>query len=102
MRFAFVLFSFFLGLSARANLVEVELSGMTCAICTEAIERELLATQKVERLTVSFSEKKARFYDKKFTPDPTTKIKEKALSDYEIRSAIKRAGFDVVRIIHKK
>lgn len=84
--------SFFVGLalslSVFAARVEVEVNGMTCGMCVESITRELKATGKADSISVSLDDKKARFSD----------IKEKKISDSEIRNAIKKAGYEAARI----
>lgn len=82
----------FLGLlisfSAFAIKVEVDVNGMSCGMCVEHITRELKATQKAENITVSLEEKKARFIE----------IKDKKITDAEIKSAIKKAGYEASKI----
>lgn len=84
--------SFFVGLalslSAFASRVEVDVTGMTCGMCVEHITKELNSTQKVENVKVSLEEKKTTF----------TEIKDKRISDTEIRNAIKKAGYEVTKI----
>ncbi len=84
--------SFFIGLvfslSAFAAKVEVDVSGMTCGMCVEAITRELKATNKAENISVSLEDKKARFSD----------LKDLKLTDAEIKTAIKKAGYEAVKI----
>lgn len=76
------------GLSAFAAKVEVEVNGMSCGMCVGAITKELKATEKAQDISVSLEDKKARF----------TEIKDKKLSDAEIKSAIKKAGYEAVKI----
>jgi copper chaperone CopZ len=84
--------SFFVGLalslSAFAAKVEVDVSGMSCGMCVEAITKELKATEKAENITVSLEEKKARF----------SELKDRKLTDAEIKTAIKKAGYEAVKI----
>ena len=61
---------------------------MTCGMCVEAITKELKATEKTENITVNLEEKKARF----------SELKDKKITDAEIKSAIKKAGYEAVRI----
>lgn len=77
-----------LSLAVFAARVEVEVNGMSCGMCVESITKELKATGKAENISVSLEDKKARFTD----------IKEKKISDAEIRAAIKKAGYEVHRI----
>lgn len=84
--------SFFIGMllsvSAFAARVEVDVNGMSCGMCIEAITKELKATEKADNISVNIEEKKARF----------TEVKDKKLTDSEIKSAIKRAGYEAVKI----
>jgi copper chaperone CopZ len=84
--------SFFIGillsLSAVAAKVEVEVNGMTCGMCVGAITKELKATEKAENISVSLEDKRARF----------TEVKDKKLSDSEIKNAIKKAGYEAAKI----
>ena len=77
-----------LSLSALAARVEVDVNGMTCGMCIEAITKELKATEKAENISVNLDEKKARF----------SEIKDKKISDAEIRSVIKKAGYEALKI----
>ena len=84
--------SFFIGLFLSASVfgakIEVDVSGMTCGMCVGAITKELKATDKADDISVSLEDKKARF----------TEVKDKKLTDSEIKSAIKKAGYEVVKI----
>jgi copper chaperone CopZ len=84
--------SFVLGLvisfSAFAIKVEVDVNGMSCGMCVEHITRELKATQKAENIMVSLEDKKARF----------SEIKDKKITDAEIKTAIKKAGYEASKI----
>jgi copper chaperone CopZ len=88
MKFALALVSILLSLNVFASNVEVDINGMTCGMCVDAITRELKATEKAERVSVKLEEKKATFGE----------VKGKKLSDSEIRTAIKKAGYEVVKI----
>jgi copper chaperone CopZ len=80
-----------LSLSAFAAKVEVDVSGMTCGMCVEAITKELKDTEKAENILVSLENKKAVFEE----------VKGKKMSDTEIKTAIKKAGYEAVKI-HRK
>jgi copper chaperone CopZ len=84
--------SLFIGLvfsfSALAARVEVDVVGMTCGMCIEAITKELKATNKVENISVSLDDKKARF----------SELKDVKISDAEVRAAIKKAGYEPVKV----
>ena len=88
MKISFVLVALFLSVSAFAARVEVDVVGMSCGMCVEAITRELKSTDKTESISVSLEDKKARF----------TEIKDKKISDAEIKSAIKKAGYEAVKV----
>jgi copper chaperone CopZ len=77
-----------LSVSSFAARVEVDVLGMSCGMCIESITKELNNTGKAENISVNLEDKKARFTD----------IKEKKISDGEIRGAIKKAGYEAVKI----
>lgn len=77
-----------LSFSALAARVEVDVVGMTCGMCIEAITKELKATSKVDNISVNLDDKKARF----------TELKDMKISDAEVRAAIKKAGYEAVKI----
>jgi copper chaperone len=83
---------FFIGLTLTsgvfASRLEVDIVGMSCGMCIESITKELKGTQKVENVSVSLEEKKARFDE----------MADRKISDAEIRSAIKKAGYEAVKI----
>jgi copper chaperone CopZ len=84
--------SFFIGLllsmTAFAANVEVDVVGMTCGMCVGAITKELQGTEKAQEISVSLEEKKARF----------TEMKDKKITDSEIKAAIKKAGYTAMKI----
>jgi copper chaperone CopZ len=88
MKISLIFLGLLISFSAFAIKVEVDVNGMSCGMCVEHITRELKATQKAENITVSLEEKKARF----------TEIKDKKISDTEIKSAIKKAGYEASKI----
>lgn len=77
--------------SVFAARVEVDIAGMSCGMCANAITDELKKTDKVENIDVQVG--KARFLE----------IKGKKLSDSEIRAAVKKAGdqYQAMKIIRK-
>lgn len=77
-----------ISLSVFAARIEVDVAGMTCGMCVKAITKELKATDKAEQISVSLEDKKARFVE----------IKDKRISDAEIKNAIKKAGYESVKI----
>jgi copper chaperone CopZ len=91
MRISFIIGALALSLSAFAAKVEVDVSGMTCGMCVEAITKELKDTEKAENILVSLENKKAVFEE----------VKGKKMSDTEIKTAIKKAGYEAVKI-HRK
>ena len=88
MKMTLILASLALSLSAFAGRVDVDVNGMTCGVCVSAITKELEATEKVENVSVSLENKKASF----------SEIKGKKVSDSEIKAAIKKAGYEAVKI----
>lgn len=88
MKISLVFIGILLSFSVFAARVEVEVNGMSCGMCVESITRELKTTGKAENISVSLDDKKARFTD----------IKERKISDSEIRMAIKKAGYEAQKI----
>ena len=88
MKFALCLVSLVLSFNVLASNIEVDVNGMSCGMCVDAITRELKATEKAERVSVKLEDKKALFAE----------VKGKKISDAEIRSAIKKAGYEAVKI----
>lgn len=91
MRISFIIAALALSLSAFAAKVEVDVVGMTCGMCVEAITKELTATEKAENILVSVENKKAQFVE----------VKGKKISDAEIKAAIKKAGYEAVKIYRR-
>ncbi len=81
----------FLSFQSFAAKVEVEVIGMTCGMCIESITKELTATEKADKITVSLENKKAYLEE----------IKGKKISDTELRAAIKKAGYETGKIYRK-
>lgn len=92
MKMTFILASLALSLGAFAARVDVDVNGMTCGMCVSAITKELEATEKVENISVSLENKKASFAE----------IKGKKVSDTEIKAAIKKAGYEAVKISRRQ
>jgi copper chaperone len=88
MKISSVFIGLVLSFSAFAAKVEVDVKGMSCGMCIEAITKELKSTEKAEGISVSLEDKKARF----------TEMKDKKISDSEIRTAIKKAGYEATKI----
>jgi copper chaperone CopZ len=84
MRITFYLLSIFLSFQVLAAKIEVEVIGMTCGMCVESITKELTATEKADKISVSLENKKAYLEE----------VKGKKISDTELRAAIKEAGYD--------
>jgi copper chaperone CopZ len=74
-----------------ASKVEVEVAGMTCGMCVESITKELKNTKKAESIEVSLEKKMAFF----------SEVKGQKITDNEIKTAIKNAGYEAVKIIRK-
>lgn len=87
--------AFLLGLclsfSVLAAKVVVDVKGMSCGMCVEAITKELKATNKAEQINVSLEKNQASFKE----------VKGKTLVDSEIKAAIKKAGYEAVKISRK-
>jgi copper chaperone CopZ len=88
MKILIVILSLLVSLSAFATRVEVDVLGMTCGMCVESVTKELTATQKAENIVVKVDEKKAWFDE----------VNGKKISDAEIKTAIKKAGYEAVKI----
>jgi copper chaperone CopZ len=91
MKITFIIGALLLSLNAFALKLEVDVSGMTCGMCVEAITKELKATEKAEKIVVSLENKKAYFEE----------VKGKKISDSEVKAAIKKAGYEAVKIYRK-
>jgi copper chaperone CopZ len=91
MKITALLISFLVTLNVFAAKVEVDVSGMSCGMCVEAITRELKETEKAEKISVSLEHKKAYFEE----------VKGKKVSDAEVKAAIKKAGYEAVKIYRK-
>lgn len=92
MKMTLILASLVFCLTALAARVEVDVNGMTCGMCVSSITKELEATEKVENIAVSLENKKATFAE----------IKGKKLTDAEIKAAIKKAGYEAVKISRRQ
>lgn len=88
MKIAYLFLALMFSLSVFAARIEVDVNGMTCGMCVEAITKELKTTEKVENIRVSLENKKASFEE----------VKGKKISDAEIKGAIKKAGYEAVKI----
>jgi copper chaperone len=88
MNIASLIMGILLSFSSWAGKVEVDVNGMSCGMCIEAITKELKNTEKAENISVSLDEKKARF----------SEIKDKKVTDAEIKIAIKKAGYEATKI----
>lgn len=91
MKYLLILCLFMLSLSAFAANLTVDVSGMSCGMCVKAITSELEKTGKVENINVSLDDKKATFIEKK----------GQKITDSEVKSAIKKAGYSVTAIARK-
>lgn len=92
MKVLLLMVSILMSFSVWATRIEVDINGMTCGMCVEAITKELNKTDKAENVKVSLEDKKAYFEVKK----------DKTLSDSEIKDAVKKAGYQVFKINRKK
>ncbi len=69
--------------------VKIEISGMHCASCAANIERSLKKIKGVKNINVSLLMKKGNVEC------------EDNISDEELKHAIKRAGYNVEKIVHE-
>ncbi len=91
MKILIIILSLMMSFGAFASRVEVDVNGMSCSMCVEAITKELTATQKAENISVKVEDKKAWFDE----------VKGKKITDTEIKTAIKKAGYEVVKVRRK-
>lgn len=91
MKLLVLVLSLMMTVSVWAKRVEADIKGMTCGMCVEAITGELNKTGRAENIKVSLEDKKARFDLKK----------DVTFTDGEIREAVKRAGYQVTKIVRK-
>jgi copper chaperone len=91
MRILALFTALFLSMQLWASKVEVDVQGMTCGMCVSAITKELQATEKVEKIVVDLESKTASFEE----------LKGKKISDADIKTAIKKAGYEAVKIKRK-
>ena len=91
MKIAFILTASLIALNVFASKLEVQVKGMTCGMCVESITKELKATDKAEKISVSLENQNAFFEE----------MKGKKISDAEIKAAIKKAGYEAVKISRK-
>ncbi|AMV70687.1 Mercuric transport protein periplasmic component precursor [Desulfuromonas sp. DDH964] len=73
-----------------AQQVEMEIEGMTCALCPLAIKRSLAKVPSVSEVNVSFEEKKAHL-----TVDD-------AVADEALEEAVRKAGGYTGKVIERK
>ena len=74
---------------ARAEVMEVDIHGLTCAFCVEGLHRELSELPDVSKVEVSLKNKKVRI------------VSDGATLDIDrVRKAIIDAGFTPVEIRH--
>ena len=91
MKIFILILSLIASFGAFASRVEVDVNGMSCSMCIDAITKELTATQKAENITVKVEGKKAWFDE----------VKGKKITDTEIKTAIKKAGYEAVKVRRK-
>ncbi len=75
--------------TARAETVEVDIHGMTCAFCVEGLQNELSQLPDVARVDVSLKNKKVRIVS----------VGE-SLDMERVRSAIIDAGYTPMEVRH--
>lgn len=73
-----------------AQQVEMEIEGMTCALCPLAIKKSLAKVPGVREVDVSYEEKKARL------------TVEDAVTDQALEEAVKKAGGYTGKVIERK
>lgn len=71
-----------------ASVIEVTVEGLVCNFCGIGIKKHLMKTKKVQKITLN-TEKHVTYVHL---------IKDKNLTDKEIHTAIKNAGYEVSKI----
>ena len=74
---------------ARADIVEVDIHGMTCSFCVEGLQKELLQLPDVAQVDVSLKHKKVRVVSEGDSLDMD-----------RVRGAIIDAGFTPMEVRH--
>ena len=95
MNFKKVIFVFIFALSplvATAGTIHVQVKGMVCAFCAQGIEKKFKALPEIANVKVSLESK---------IVDLQTKA-EKDISDENITSIVRDAGYDVLKIERSK
>ena len=68
-----------------ANIIEVKVLGLVCNFCGIGIKKHLMKTEKVEKVKFDTDKHLTFIY----------LLKDKNLTDHEIRTAIENAGYEV-------
>ena len=92
MKISIILITLLLSLSSFAGTIVVDVLGMTCGMCQEAITKEVMATGKAEKVDVNLEKKTATVVEKK----------GQSLSDQEVKAAIKKAGYEGLKVSRSK
>jgi copper chaperone len=87
MKFLAMILSFVV-LGVSAETVNVAIKGMSCQGCVSSITEKLQETKKCDQVKVSLEKREATFVTKTGS----------TISDDEIKSAVKKAGYEVTGI----
>ncbi len=83
-----ILFTVFVAIQAQAGeVVEVDVHGMTCGFCVDAVQRNLSKLPDVEKAVVSLKHKKVKIHGK-----------ETRLDLERVRQAIVDSGFTPISV----
>lgn len=85
------LFSLIFTLSVYGETVTVKIQGMTCMACVKSITKELKQVKDIEKESVKVSLKN----------EEAVFRTEGEVTDSKIRVAIKKAGYNVLKILRK-
>ena len=79
--------------ASPARMIEVKVRGLVCNACGIGIKKHLIKTKKVEKIKLNTEKHLTFIY----------LLKDKNLTDKEIHTAIKNAGYEVSKITrHEK
>ena len=77
---------------ASARVIEVKVLGLVCNACGIGIKKHLIKTKKVEKIKLDTEKHLTYIYT----------LKDKDLTNKEIHTAIKKAGYEVSKITRNK
>jgi mercuric ion binding protein len=75
---------------AAEQKVEIEITGMTCSLCTVAVKKSLSEINGIKDIKVSYQDERAIF------------LTDDSISDKVLTEAVEKAGAYKVRSIHRE